>query len=372
MATYEIWLCNDVGMRIKLLSDFLGLSATHVANQVGAFSLSLPTYFDTSLLTVDKQVQVWRAPTCGVLRLFRAYFVRQWEFATQNSQQTITIGGPDVNDIISRRIVGYFSQSAETAKAATAADNLMKAIVRENFTTGADYSGTVAARNLSTYFSVDADWTLGPTLSRRISWGNVLGIVQDLSKASREQANEVFFDVQHNVISDAYTSYIFRTFINQPGAARGAGSVIQTVFDQERGNLRDPSLSFDWNDEINVAYGAGQGEASNRIIQKAEDTTRSGASFWARREGYAEARMEESDAGVLAVARAMVRDRQPRRTFEGIPVDSPGTRFGIDWDWGDTVTARYRGYEFDCIIRAVRITATPSGERIEARLEYDV
>ena len=39
------------------------------------------------------------------------------------------------------------------------------------------------------------------------------------------------------------------------------------------------ALDEDWTDESNVAYALGQGDGSARLVQEAEDTTRSGASL---------------------------------------------------------------------------------------------
>jgi len=53
-------------------------------------------------------------------------------------------------------------------------------------------------------------------------------------------------------------------------------------------------------------------------------------------------------------------------------LDTRGTRFGRDWDFGYKVRAKYRGQEFDAIVRAVTISVDEnSKEDIQARLEYE-
>ena len=55
-----------------------------------------------------------------------------------------------------------------------------------------------------------------------------------------------------------------------------------------------------------------------------------------------------------------------------MPLDTRGTRFGRDWNFGDKVVARYRGFEFDAIIRAVTISVNGQGEEtVQARLEWE-
>ena len=80
-AKYELWLTDDAGLRIadsrgrSCLKSFISLSASRAINQIGNFVLELPKTFDASLLSPDRMVQVWRAPTGGRLALWRVYFI---------------------------------------------------------------------------------------------------------------------------------------------------------------------------------------------------------------------------------------------------------------------------------------------------------
>ena len=54
-------------------------------------------------------------------------------------------------------------------------------------------------------------------------------------------------------------------------------------------------------------------------------------------------------------------------------MDTPRSRYGVDWDFGDKVTARYRGREFHGDIRSVTVTIDASGlETVRAGLEIDI
>jgi len=53
-------------------------------------------------------------------------------------------------------------------------------------------------------------------------------------------------------------------------------------------------------------------------------------------------------------------------------MDTEATRFGLHWDWGDKVRARYRNEEFDAIIKNVVLYGNSEGdESISARMEYE-
>jgi hypothetical protein len=363
-GSYELWLADDQGNRKLLVDDFLSLNATKVDGDKGVITVELKGNFDDSLLNKDWQWHLWRAPSGGTLSLFDAYLIRKVTYQTVGSEETILVKGYDGKDIIDRRIVAYAAGTDEANKT-DAADDMMKEIVEENL--GATAAGD---RDMSALFSIQADVSAGPTLTKRFAWRNQLDVLQDLQEASRAEGTEVFFDVVP-IPSATTLSWDFRTATGQPGADLTSGAN-QVVFDQERGNMRDPSYSPDWTDERNYVYGLGQGEGDDREQQDVEDTTSTAESFWSRAEAYADARLEEEANGVREEARALLEKRRAQIFFSATPVDTRGTRFGRDWNWGDKVIARYRGLEFEAIIRAVMISVREgTGETINARLEYE-
>jgi hypothetical protein len=372
-GTYEIYLTTDTGLRIALLDNILGLTAARAACAIAPFRLDLPPSFDTSLIVPDRQVQVWRAPEGGRLSLWRSYFVRKWRYETRGSDQSLTISGPDVNDLLRRRIVAFYAASAEASKT-DYADDMMKDIVRESITDS--NPGTTAGdrTDWSSYFTIAGDLSHGPTLTKAFAWETLLtsnggGVLSAIAKAAKEAGTEVFFDIVPNIVSSTRITFQFRTYTGQPGADRtGLGA----VFDQARGNLEDPFLEYDYTEEITYVYAGGQGEDADRNIQQVSDATRFNASAWNRCEAFADARMQATNNGVREAGRALLQEGRPRRRFGGTPVNTAGFRFGRDWDFGDKVRARYRSVEFDAIVRAVTISLDGDGrEKIQARLDYE-
>ena len=361
---YELWLTTDRGVRLSLLDNAVWFSATRVVNGIGTFSMSLPPSFDASLLAPDRMVQVWRAPEGGRLSLWRVYFVRKWRFLTQGSRQVLLLWGRDGNDLLRRRIAAAFTDEAESEKT-DFADDMMKEIVTEALADGVaptPDAGTRAWPDLS----VQADLGIGPTLTRSFAWQRLDRLMSAIGQAAREAGTEVFFDIVPVVAGSDSISFEFRTYTGQPGADRAG-----VVFDQERGNLKEPSLEFDYTNEVNYVYGGGQGQESEREVQQSYDAVRYSISQWNRCEGFVNASSQAEADGVREMARSAVEAGRPRRRFGAIPVDTEGTRFGRDWDHGDRVTARYRGFEFDTIIRVTNVTVRDEHETVTARLEYE-
>lgn len=375
MGRYELWLTDDFGVRLASLDNIVSATFAREANRIAYCSISLPRSFDTRLVQVpDRMVQVWRAPEGGRLGLWRTYFVRKRNPRTQGSWERFTIGGPCSNDLGRRRIVAAFAESAQAGKV-DFADDMAKEIMTEALADGVAPTpdeGTRAWDNLS----VQADVSAGPSITKAFAFAKLLspngaGILANIAKNARQEGTEIFFDFAVDTISTSNITFQFRTTTGQPGTDRTTTGVL---FDQEKGNLANPDLDEDYSEEINYVYAAGQGDTVNRDIEQAADSTRYNQSQWGRNEGFTDGRrIEKGNAPALqAKADEGLEDGRPRRRFTAQPLDIRGSRFGIDWDYGDKARARYQDEEFDTIIRAVVISLSERGkETITARLDYE-
>jgi hypothetical protein len=375
-GAYELWLTDDYGSRITdrrgetVLDNVLWLSATRTVNGIGSFTLQLPPSFDTDLIQPDRMVQVWRAPEGGRLGLWRVYFVRRWRYETMGSSEHFTLYGPDVNDVLRRRIVVGFAGSTEAVKD-DYADDMMKEFVTESMSdvvAPVPTSGTRAWADLA----VAGDLSGGPTLSFDVPFKQLLtpsggGVLGDIAKAADAEGTPVYFDIVPNTVTGDSINFIFRTYTGQPGMDMTA----RTVFDQERANLENPFLEYDYTNEVNYVYALGRGAEDNIRWQQPADIPRYSISQWNRCEGTTEAQQQDSDNAVREAGRTALADGLPLRRAGGKPLDVEGTRFGVDWDHGWKVRERYRGAEFDAIIWTTTISVNRKGEEmVRARMEY--
>ena len=371
LPSYELWITDDFGLRLAQVTTFSTLSATQVANQIGWFDLVLPPDFDTSLIAPDRMLQLWRQPAGGTLSLWRPYFIRRWRWQTRGGDEILIVCGPDVNDLLRRRIIAHFAGSSQSRKV-DFADDMMKEVVTEAIADGTNPAPAAGTRVWAD-LSIAPDTSSGPSITKSFPWKTDLlpsagGALALISKAAKEAGTEVFFSVEPNVVGSSSITFEFRTFINQPRQDVSD----RVFFEKESGNLENPFLEFDYSLEENYIYGGGQGEGEARNIQQVSDADRFNASQWNRCEGFADARNSTADAGVEDAARSRLEEGRPTRKFGGDPIDTAGTRFGVDWDFGYKVTARYRDEEFPAIARAVVIQVDDSGtETIQTRLEHE-
>jgi hypothetical protein len=357
MADYQFWITDDKGARLASLNRVLWMNASREANAAGWFEIGLPVNTDRALLQEGHMLQLWRAPRGGRLGLWNVYYTDKLTDQTTPRGEFLVVEGPDKADTPNRRIVVGFAGQSESDKT-DKADDMMKEVVREQFGAGADGIAPVpgAGTRVQTAFSVAPDIGAGPTITKQFAWANVStpsagGVLAGIARASEETGPRVYWTVDVLNLTSTSISFEFRTHINQPG--RDLTSTV--VFDQERGNLRNAALEIDYSRSINYVYAGGSGRGTKRNIQQVWDAVRFSASRWARREGFAEDTRLSADDAVRELGRAVLDAHRPRQRFSGTPIDTGGMRFGRDWDQGDRVQRRHRGFEQDSIAAATTI-----------------
>lgn len=369
---YEFYLTNDEGTRIAPMLTMLRAEMTITDGKIGSGIFTLPPTFDADLIKPDYIIQPWRKPDGGSRSLLRPFFIRKWKFSTRGAEESIVVTCRGPNELLRRRIVAAYARSSAATKTLDFADDMMKEFVTQQFADGVAPTVDEGTRVL-TDFSVQGDASAGPLISISGPWKRLLsksggGVLGAIKKASRTKGTEIFFDVATTNVTSSTIAFQFQTKTEQPGQDVSD----RVVFDQDQGNLRNPFLEFDYTNEVNYVYGLGLGQQSNRNVQQAADAARYGASKWARIEGTAEARgQDDDDDAVLAVAQAGLEQGRPIRRFGGIPVDTGKTRFGVHWNFGDRVKAKYRGQEFIMIIRTVSIVLEGEREMIQTRLDFE-
>jgi hypothetical protein len=372
-GSYEIWLTDDHGLRLALLDYTLPFNATRDTGVIAHCTVNVPATFDESLIQLDYGIQIWRAPPGGRMSLWRPYFLRKWRFdTTADGEEVIKLTGVDCNDLLRRRHVIAYAGTAQADKT-DFADDMMKEIVTEAL---ADGVAPVPAAGTRVWadLSVQADSSDGPTLTKAFAYDKLLypsggGLLSSIAKASKEAGTEVFFDVQPHTVGSNAINYEFRTFTGQIGLdVTGIGM----LFSQEKGNLSQPFLEYDHTEEENYIYAGGQDTETARNIQQVYDAALYGASQWNRCEGFQDARNQTAANGVRESGRAALEEGSPRIRAGGTPLDTHSSRFQTDWDFGYKVRERYRGKEFDCIVRTVTIGMDGNRrEFVQARLEYE-
>jgi hypothetical protein len=340
MSRYQINLLSPSGTYIKDLSAFQMLQWSRAENKIGVAELWLPAQLvDPSFLQLDQILEIER--NGGILNE-TSYFLRYADFyETNEGAKMVHLIGYDANYLLDSRIIAYASGSSEGNKS-DKADDMMKEIVDENLVNPTDSDRDVP--NLT----IAGDLGDGPTVDMAIARDNVLEACQDISELSTDRGTYMAFDT----VRVSRNSYQFRTYTGQRGQDHSqGGSAGLRLVGPQYGNLQEARIIlFDRKEERNLAYSGGQGEGAARDVSELEDTTRTNASPYNRREVWVDARNTETTAAREDRGYQALEKYKPVQTLTGKLVDTKGLRFMVDYGFGDLVTATAFGYTVDCHI----------------------
>jgi hypothetical protein len=367
MPRHKFILTTDTGAQLADLGKYTDQAMfARVTGERAPFRMVLKPTIPWDWVKADNMVQFWRAPAGGRLSLWRTYFIRRRRAQTFNGEKTVVIGGFDVNDLLRRRVVAAYAGSSNAKFTATEADDGMKDITADMILDSIEPTPDAGTRVWAN-FTVQGDQTDGPALTKSYSFQKVDQLLLNIREASRAAGTEVFFDVVESDIQNVPITLQFQTKTGQPGQDVSEN----VVFSEDRGNLMNPFYEEDYSDLQNYIYSGGQKQGTRREFQQVYDEDSYNLSEWNRCEGYVNASYEEEPNAVREAGRARLEERRARIRAGGRPQDTRGTRFGRDWNWGDRVTMKHFGLEFDVVIRAMSIWIDDTGrEHKDARLEW--
>lgn len=359
MATvsYEVWVCDPFGNLLDIIDTWLYLKYDRALNNIGSLELGIDgDYPNFDFFKIDGRIIIFRD---GKIDTETSWLIRRIvKTLDENGTLTISIGAVSANELLLRRIVAYDDGSSAANKTDQAADDMMKEVVRENF--GSSASDT--SRSVASYFSVEADTTQGPEVSRQFAWNPVMDVCQDISQGTISSGSAVFFDV----VAPTPTTLEFRTYRGRRGVDHSAPNGINpVVLSPDRGNITSVLRSFDWTDEFTYIYAGGQGFNQFRYIATASSSDRIGQSPFGRREMFLNATGEGVGTAVDNAALSALRENRARRAFQARMVNVPGTtEYNVHWSWGDLVTVEFEGESINCSIDAIQISIENGEEKI--------
>ena len=374
--SYEVLIYNPARTQvIARLQDFAVCDYVLNDNAAGAMTLVIPPIISPSLLTADTQIEIWRIGDgqAPVLEGNAQWFVER--VTTQYAaERLITIAAVDAMGLLARRNVMYYAGSNQTNMTGPA-DDLMKAIMRQNFPDAPPLTGRVTGGFGGTeiftgdLLSIAGDVSLLPSVQKAFSWADVLGVLQDLAEMSfGEGTYGAFRMVQVDPDTGALQ---FRTYSGSYGPDRRAAISGQAVpsgvtLTPENGSIVNGLIVEDWSDTATNVVAGGEGEGSGRALGSA---VKRAPSAWGYRERFVENTNTNSIATLNNYAAGKLQELQPMRTITGTINETADVRYGREFGLGYLVTANIGGFTVDARVRQVHVTMTQDeGETITAEI----
>lgn len=369
-ADYILYLSDPLGNRLTVIDQFLRLEYTLSVNAVSSLTLTLPDSFDMSLIREDSRLEINRSINGATpyLEGGQHWFIRKPSrmFSTATINTITAVGAAD---LLRRRIIAYPAGTAYTSKTAEA-DNVMKALVRENLgdlvDANRDYTDNI---NISAYLTVQNDASIAaPTIAIACTRDNLLSTLQKIANASTQAGTYLAFDIVWNGSMLEFGTYTTARG-NDHRFPNGVNPITLSV---ENGTLTEAEYTQDYTEEVTIAIAGGEGVGVARQISVAVDTTRRDASPFNAIEVFAQGNMTAGDATALGdIAEGRVRQGRPRIILAGRIQQTDAVQYGREWGWGDYVTIEVAGVTSDARIDTVTVTVEGGQETIDARIRND-
>lgn len=351
-SSYGLYYTSPSGGNTTLLGDFSKLEYARRIGQVGTLSVVLAGDYPVDMFQEDGILKVYRSSSPGIpgrLDMSTFWLVQSIEMGKDEAgREYCVLGAVDALAILARRGVAYYGGTAYVSKTDTA-DNIMKALIRENY-------GSLAfdtARDLSAYISVASDLSVGPaTTIEGIEWRkSILDILNELKDQSIQLGVPIYFDLVPD--GNNAQSLTFVTYSNYVGVDRTSSNGV--TFSETNGALKNPKLVKDYTDEVNYVYSRGRGDGTDAIVEEVSDATRVGASVFNRREAFVNDSNSTSTAELTRVGNAELRYGRPRIIFDATIQQTADLTYGIQYGYGDAVRAVYKNYVLPCVIDNMRV-----------------
>lgn len=311
-----------------------------------------------SLYRLDGQVEFWRRPEGGTWHLDCATFHRhvRW-FTDESGRDYFSSVGRGYEDLLARRITlppgeVYDPESAYDEYGPDHLTDVMRQLVDRHAGPGA------AADRRFPGLTVEPETHQGPQVSTRFRYQNVLTALQGLAELGADFA----------VVGTGPMTFQFRAYHPRLGRDRTVGNLegnAPVVFSVDRGNMLNPQATESALELVNYVYVAGQGQGVDRTVVERYDASSVAETPWNRCEGFADARHLSLESSLRDYGDAFLAQRAKRVAFEFQAAETPGCRYGVHWDLGDLVTARYQAFTFAARVVSVHVALSEtSGEVI--------
>lgn len=355
---YQIVLFSTTGNQQRTIVDWNQLTYARTVNAPGAWTLAMgesnqigvPISSLPALFVEDAIIQVKRRIP-GVLDWYTDYtgFVRDVGWATDEAgNRTFTAAGLDCMDLLARRTIAYSAGTKQTEKSGVSGTKIAEFVDENAGVSATTVNGRKASGVTSGLSVVTA--ALGSTWQGARFEDNLLNVIQGISA----QVGDVEWTFVTTVGSGS-VAYVF-TIVSRVGTDKSA----TVTFAQNLGNVATPTYSLSRKAARNRVFGLGQGDLADRVTVVANNATRQAASPWALSEARRDATQQLTASSITAAATETLEAMKPFEQVAFAPVETPTTRYGVQWTLGDSVT-----YILDDgtsrVLRILNVTITSQG-----------
>jgi hypothetical protein len=283
----------------------------------------------------------------------------------ENGMKTITISAESANSLAHNYIVAY--QNLKTLGYTTKYDeagDMILAIANENL-------GSLATNTLRRItMTIEGASAKGVLMYKQFGWRYLDDVFKEICETSYQSGTPLYWDV---ISTNPPTGLEFRVYTYQRGRDRRVETNAPLIVGPSQKSVTSFTVTQDYRGEANYIYVAGPGAEDDRPVTVSEDTARSRRGPYSHKEGFVDLRDANTLQTFTDEGNRALRAGSPRIVYTGKLASVPGAIYGLDWRFGDRLTAQddeHVGY--DCRVNAVHVTLSNNGEEsIDAALRSD-
>ena len=355
-SSYVVSLLSRTGVFVQALDNFQTLSLTRTVDAVGALSISLP-YSDQlwNATPKDAIIDVWRKGSRGGQKrvMGGVWFVVKRDLAlAANGARTITLGCVDQMDLLRRFCILYDTSTPQATKVG-AAETLVKGVVSDNLLA---VSLAMSRVGLAQYLTVETDGARGYNpIAIAASWQNCLSVCTQVARSSTQYGSYIAFDFEAQAVNPP--TFIFRCYTGQRGVDRSPGSPMPLVLSDANGAFGAANYSEDFSTAPSFVLCGGQSSGTVTSTGTAVNTTLDTASPFAHTETYVSQLMSADTDTLQVQANDGLRLNRPVLAIGSVVINqADNLQMGVDFDWGDRLTARLANQTLTCRLESLTLT----------------
>ena len=262
--------------------------------------------------------------------------------------------GSGFTQLLSRRVVLPDPGSDNSTKTGSA-ETVIKSFISDSMVSPYDTDRIFPGVTL------ELDTLSGDYVEHSTRYVNLLTVCETVANAGK---------VDFGIIEDSDIGELIVRVKPVWGKDRRVGNLAgnkPTFFNFLYGNMDIPIFTTNASDEKNYIYVGGAGSGEERIIMPVSDLLSTARSAWSRREFFVEARQQETDLALVLLGEAELEARKLKKELNFDIIQNIGTRWLVDWELGDLITAKYFDYKADKKITEVGVvvSASESQETVE-------
>jgi len=378
-AKYLLRVYNTSYVLQGIIGDFISLNINHKKNQPSSCTVVLSDESKKDLFSLDGRLEVVRAvPNWDIS------WYKEWEgmfigfdpiSKSDGGIVNITASFVGLEDLIARRIVGYYPDTIYSTK-----NGMAEAVIKDYIEENMGATATAPPRIIDGVVSdltIEADNGYGESTLSSSGFDSLLSTITSIC-----DDNNLCFYIEGD--SDGTAGFTFKVTDGivgnnktvdglNPNTGLNSYGNVPVVFSEMFDNLENPQLTTIRADEKNVIISTSTGTGSDIGAYLSSNTSAMAESIYNQREVVVNVSTQDSTYNQLQSNSELQLEKNKYKVkISFTPKQTPTSSYGNHYWFGDVITASLFGTTTNFEITEVNITIGESEEAIQLTLEeYD-